>query len=130
MWHHIKPILQVIIFATVMLVSSIHRAILENTNVPYFLISSYHTTKLQLIAKNISTHTRWILILSMKKIKSLSCFCCLSLYCAIQKGNQTAGQNHGCVPHCANPLYSTALCNDVVSHIDRDTLSRKRQFSR
>ena len=95
MWRHIMPILQVIILATAMLVSSLQRAVLENTI--KFPITFYlgHTTipnynwVTRILAHTISGNFN-----SFYELKVQAFFCCFSLYWAKQKGNQAAGQSH------------------------------------
>ena len=92
---HIKPILQVIILTTTMLVSSLHGVVLDNTTkcpVTFYLV---HTTipNYNWVTRIISTHTGWNFFLRIRKLKVSAFFCCFSLYCAIQKGNQATVQN-------------------------------------
>ena len=95
MWCHIKPILQVILLATAMLVSSHHSLVLENTikcprpfNLVHITIPNYNQVT------RILVHTLgWNLKSCYEVNPNNSLFCCFSPYRAIQTGNQRAGQN-------------------------------------
>ena len=95
-----KPILQVIIFATAMLVSSLHGAVLENTGkcaVSFYLV---HTTipNYNSVTRILAPILGWNFNSFYEVNQKFKCFlfcccCCFSLYRAIQIGNQAPGQN-------------------------------------
>ena len=111
MWRHIKPILQVIILATAMFVSSFHSLVLGNTtNCPRtFKLVHYHNTKLQLSDKNNSTHT-WVkfkMLLGSINPKFLVCFVEFSPYRSVQKEPRSGAKSclYKSIPRRANPVY-------------------------
>ena len=115
MCRHIKPILQVIILATAMLVSSSHFTVLETQQMfRYFLSSSYHWTKLQLSGKNISTPTLLkfqFLPWGKSKVQTFFFFLFLfSPYHTVQKGNQATWQYHAHISACC--LVQTLYCQN------------------
>ena len=110
MWRHIKQILQVILLATAMLVSSHHGPDIEKYNQisQNFLFTSYHNTKLQLSDKNISTHIQVkfkILLWSESKVIA---YFVVFLNTALYKRKPRSGAKSyacKCLPRRANPLF-------------------------
>ena len=111
MWRHIKPI-----FAShhtrnchVGFLLAWHGIGKYNKMFPYFLFSPYYNTKLQQHVKNISTHTRGNFESFCEVNQKIKRFVVVfSLYRAIQKGNQVAGQN--CVRIGAYCVVQTLYC--------------------
>ena len=98
MRRHIRPILQVIVLMTTMLVSSLHSLVLENTtkhprtfHLSYIIIPNYNWVT-RILARTLG----WIWNSVMKWIQNNSVFCCFSPYRTVQNGNHRAGQNYAC----------------------------------
>ena len=92
MWCHIKPILQVIILTTATLVSSLHRAVLENTTKCHVTFYLLHTT---ICVTRILAYTFCWNFNSFYEVNQK--FKCFLLFFSIipyhKKGNQAEGQN-------------------------------------
>ena len=112
MWRHIKPILQVIVLATTMLVSSLHRAVLENTT-KCPVLNLVHTT---IPVTRILAHTLDWNFGSFyevnQKFKHFLLFFSIPCYTKTKRQSKIVPVwVH--IPRCANLLYANSFDNDT-----------------
>ena len=106
MWRHIKPILQVIILATAMLVSSLHRVVLENTTKCPLTFYLVHTTIPNYIwVLRILAHMLTEVNEANLKFKHSLLFFFYTAPCKNETKQRGKIVRVGCIPRCANPRY-------------------------
>ena len=115
MWCRIKPILQVIILATAMLLSILHSSVLENTTKCPRTFNLVHITipNCNWVTRILAHHLVEISNPVMKKIPNNCMFCCFFSVPHSTKrklGRGAKSCKYGCVLRHTNPLSSKLRC--------------------